>query len=306
MPRSLERFLLLFFLSTTTILGVLVWKNDLTLRQMRDESVEHASAPPEDASPALVLTAAKVAPNAEAEKDRQPPTDSTDFRARMNQGARAWNRLNDNPEAVRLMALQQRAELDSKYADLFRLLGLSPEKRAALQNLLTEKMNLRREVAMAARGQGINARQNPDAFEALLLDAQSNWEKDVQALLTPEQYGQLQAYEATTTQRALLDQLNTRLSYTGTSLTASQQASLMALLPASTASSMDAGGPPAFPGGRAATAEITDAVVQQATSILSSDQVAALKELQAEQAASAQLRELMRSTGARPGPPGAP
>lgn len=59
-----------------------------------------------------------------------------------------------DPEVASLMKNQQKAELDGRYAALFRRLGLKPAEVEALKDLLAEKQLARIETRAVARAEG--------------------------------------------------------------------------------------------------------------------------------------------------------
>ena len=224
----------------------------------------------------------------------------------------------DRPEAARLMALQQKAQVDSRYADLFKKLGLPPDKLAQFKSLLADRLSAPIDVLAAASQQGINPIQDPQAFRQLVQGTQAEIDGKIQALLDPGAYTQYQDYVQTEPQRAVVNQLQQSLSYTDTPLTPAQADQLVQILaetaPARGAGSAagatvayvnrtggTAGGPVAFAmavpppdgGGGAGASLVSNDAITRAESVLSTPQVQALQQIQQQQQAASQLRQQM-------------
>jgi hypothetical protein len=228
----------------------------------------------------------------------------------------------DSPEMRRLMAVGQRGQLDARYAPLFKSLGLPPQQLDRFKQLLVDKQNSAMDVMAAARSQGIT----PDSrgqLQSLMQQANRELDDGIKNLLGDSAYQQYQQFDRTQTQRAIVDQLATRLSYTDTPLTPQQSEQMVQLLadtapPAPSAGAQNvvtygaariattsvgagpAGGPlpvtvfNSMAGGPGAS--ITDEAVNRAQSVLSPTQVGALQQLQAEQQAQQQMGQLMRQS----------
>lgn len=144
----------------------------------------------------------------------------------------AMRDLMNKPEVQAMLAQQQKAALDSRYAALFKNLNLSPEQADKLKSLLIERQASRQDVFEAARAQGIDPRENPEAFRKLMADTRNEVEGSIKSLLGDTGYAQLQNYEQTMPQRGLVNDIQQRLSYTNTPLTASQAEQLVQILAA--------------------------------------------------------------------------
>lgn len=205
----------------------------------------------------------------------------------------------DNPEVQRLMAMQQRGALDSRYAALFKSLNLTPAQLEQFKNLLVEKRTSLADVMAAARSQGLNGRENRDEIRALVQNAQSEIDASIRSAIGEAAYAQYQSFEQTQPERNVASQLQQRLSYSDSPLTDSQVEQLVQLLSTTTdrnvptASSVRAAGSRIGFGGNSG-ALITDQTITQATTVLSASQAQALQQLQQEQQAQAQLAKLMR------------
>lgn len=252
-----------------------------------------------------------------------PPAggDAAERRGNSRRGDRAaeFMAVMDKPEVQRLLALQQKGALDGRYAALFRGLNLTPDQLDKFKNLLVEKQTSIMDVLAAARAQGINPRSDPAAFRQMMSDAQGEIDGSIKTLLGEVGFSQYQNYEKTLPQRNTIGQLEQRLSYTSTPLTAAQSEQMVSILAATSPGrsgestafrgalfNAGAGGPvQALVGG--GTARVTDAAVTQAQGVLAAPQLEALKQLQEEQAAQAKLARTMRTQFGVPGsPPGSP
>lgn len=238
---------------------------------------------------------------------------------RGNQGPGAAIRaLMEKPEVQALMAIQQKAALESRYAALFKMLNLSPDQTDKLKSLLAEKQTALQDVMAAAREQGLNPRTDPDGFRKLVTDAQADINNNIKATIGDAGYAQLQQYDQTLPQRNVVNQLQQSLSYTSAPLTDAQTEQLVQILAANAPQrqnnqGVDAGGGgglrAAFAGGGGfggggfggGGATITTAAVTQASSLLSAQQVQALQQLQQTQQAQQQMQQLIRQTVAGQG-----
>jgi hypothetical protein len=214
--------------------------------------------------------------------------------------------LMDRPEIQRLMAIQERSSLDSRYADLFRNLSLSPDQLARFKDLLVEKRTAVGDVRAAAREQGLNARNDPAAVAKLVADTQAEIDATIRETLGESGFKQYETYEKTLPQRNVVNQLEQRLSYSSTPLTPQQTDQLVAILASSaqvprglnmvtTSSSTSSGPTPVAMQFRGNQSRITDETVNQARGLLAAPQIEALRQLQLEQQAQAELNAAMRN-----------
>lgn len=257
--------------------------------------------------------------------------------------AAAMRELLSRPDVQALVQNQQRAGIASRYAPLFKNLNLSSEQIDRLSALLVERGTTQQDAFMAAREQGVDPRANPDAMRQLLADVQAPIDASLKALLGESGYAQLQHFEQTQPQRAVVGELQARLSYTSSPLSATQSEQLVQILaanaplrpPAAPAGPAPGAGPPPPGGGRgpglpelsfiaagpgpggmppgldaalrAGAAPVTDGAIAQSQTVLTAAQLTALQELQQQQKAQQQLQQLVRETlspGATPGTPG--
>lgn len=239
----------------------------------------------------------------------------------------------DSPEAARLVALQQKAQIDARYAALFKKLGLAPDKLAQFKSLLADRLSTPFDVMAAAGQQGINPIQDPQAFRQLVQNAQAEIDGKIQALLDPGSYAQYQNYVQTEPQRSVVNQLQQALSYTAAPLSSAQADQLVQILaetlptrgtatgaavtyvgrqgPGGEMTAVAVGPPPPDGGGFAGGSLVTDDAITRAQSVLSAPQVQALQEIQQQQQAASQLRQQILQKAAAggvalPPPPGPP
>jgi hypothetical protein len=144
----------------------------------------------------------------------------------------AMRDLMTKPEVQAMINLQQQVGIDARYAALFKNLNLQPEQVDRLKTLLAERTTTLMDVAGAAFEQGINPRQNPDAFQKLVGDAQNAINTSIKEVIGDAGFAQLTNYEQTMPQRNVVEQLDRRLSYSNTPLTAAQSEQLVQILAA--------------------------------------------------------------------------
>lgn len=305
----------IFFLSLTTVGGAVVaWNQYQELIALRAAALQ----PNERADWQKRLWAAEKS-RAELEsqiaaqpKDLVPaaspaeePTTNEEPRFNRRNGPRNMMALMNQPEMQRLVAVQQKAALDARYSALFKNLALTPDQLEKFKDLLVEKRTSMMDVLSAAREQGINPRTNPDAFAKLVANAQAEIDNNIRATLGETGFSQYANYEKTLPQRNVISQLEQRLSYSSTPLTAQQSEQMVSILQATAAArNSNIPAPLAAIGtGLAATfgsnagggSRITEATVNQAQGVLAGPQLDALKQLQQEQQAQAQLNAAMRN-----------
>ena len=244
----------------------------------------------------------------------------------------------ESPEMRRLMAVGQRGQLDSRYAALFKSLGLPPAQLDKFKQLLFDKQNAALDVMAAARSQGLMGPDSHGQIQSLVQQANREVDDSIKGLLGDAAFQQFQQFDRTQPQRAIVDQLASRLSYTAAPLSAQQSEQLVQLLADTAPAGSSAGGDnaafnsgvrvatfvgPGGPGGATGTAilnvvggganaTITPEAVTRAQGILNPPQLEALQQIQAEQQAQQQMGQLMHQSiesqgGAGrivPGPPG--
>jgi hypothetical protein len=240
------------------------------------------------------------------------------------------------PEVQAVIGMQQKLQIEQRYAALFRNLNLSSEQAEKLKSLLMERQNSAQDVLTVAREQGIDPRSDRAGFQKLLADARDDVDNSIKTLLGGDGFSQLQTYENTLPQRNIVDQLQQRLSYTSAPLSVAQAEQLVGILAANTPqrasnpspAASAAGGMPdgsaggfnvnlsrgadlgavagAFLGGgmgavleagaRGTAAPITTTAMSQAQGVLSPPQMTALEQIQQQQQATQQVRQLLNET----------
>ncbi|MEO6004809.1 MAG: hypothetical protein ABIZ04_23310 [Opitutus sp.] len=324
--RSRKNYAILFLTLTTLTGATIAWRQFLELEKLRatalttDERAdwqkrlwatekrrtelekEVATLQPKDAGPTLTPEAASA----------------DEPRGNRRGGPGNFMAMMERPEVQRMLAMQQKAGLDGNYSALFKNLSLTPEQLDKFKDLLVEKRTAVMDVMSAARQQGINPRSDPEAFQKLVAGAQSDIDASIRATLGDAGFAQYENFEKTMPQRAVVSQLEQRLSYSSTPLTPQQSDQMIAILAATAHARTNTSGAPTpltalgngvaatFGGGTGSGSRITDNSINQALGVLAAPQVDALKQLQQEQKAQAALNATMRSRfqggGATPTP----
>jgi hypothetical protein len=216
-----SRNYLLVFLALTTLGGVvLAWTQHLEIiklnaaLQEKDLDAQLHQREFDTKFAALQASAKKAAKHA-AEASQNSPDDQRqrgpfgNMRAMMN-----------DPQFVKLLALQQKAALNGSYAPLFKQLvqklALSPAQIDAFQNLLVQKQNAARDTMIAARDQGLDPRTDGDEIKQLVEQSNAEIDSQIQSTLGPEAYAQYQGYEQTLPERNTVSLLQQMMSYTNT------------------------------------------------------------------------------------------
>jgi hypothetical protein len=296
-----KNYLLIFLALTSVSTGYLAWQQTQRLNALMDGLIKTAStdasakkrlATTETATPSLKPT------EKAAEKGDEKVADQKDKEAKPkkgpNDGRPDFATLMANPEFAKAVTLQQRAGLDERYANLFKMLKLSPAELETFKNLLVERQAARMDVMTSARDQGVNLKTSREDLQKLTRDAQAEVDASIKAAIGEADFNQYRNYDKTLPQRDQVSQLDQRLSYSGAPLTSAQTEFLVAAL------TPPVSAPPApaddfnhWDGNRNGPS-ITDAVIQQAQSVLTAEQLTALKQIQAEQQARQKIRDMMR------------
>lgn len=302
--------------------GYVAWREFLEVQELRDRvaslpNLEKRVAAAEQRADALTKQIAT------ARRETGPTlTEKPELR---DEGAPPPNRrtmmakaaaMMDRPEMQRMMALRQRAALDSRYAALFKQLGLSPDRLDQLKNLMVERQQVGSDVFAAAAKQGLDPMNDRAELARLTAEGQAKVDSDIKSLLGDSDYSTYQDYQATLPQRSVVNQLQQSLSYTSTPLSDAQAEQLVQILAQNQpARATDAGAARTFVATGTISAgpdtgfvgpmlgmggsPVTDGAVDAARSVLSEPQVTALQQLQAQQA---ELQSAMKSMGAPGGP----
>ena len=220
-----------------------------------------------------------------------------------------------SPQVQSLMAIEQKAALNARYAALIRNLNLTPEQGDKLKSLIADRQSAQQDAAVAAREAGVNPRQDPQGYQKLIADAQAQSNDNIKSLLGDDGYAALQQYDQTVPQRNVVNQLQQQLSYT-TPLSSEQSEQLVQILAASSpqgangggqfgggggagfAAFAGAGGFGGFAGRGGGGTQITTAALAQAQAILNPAQFQALQQLQQTQQAQQQVQQILQQNGA--------
>ena len=217
--------------------------------------------------------------------DRERERERGGDRGRRDMGSRIAEMMAD-PEYAAAFNLQQRARLDRTYADLFAQLDLPPNTLTRLQDLIIEKQNTTRDVFTAAREEGFG-RENRDQIRQLMEATQAEIDSEIAATIGQDSFATLQNYEQTGRERAVVGQVESRLSYSSTPLNPNQALALTSILAeTSSGGNRGRGGDSPWGGGGVT---ISDEAITRAQGVLSSSQLQSLLDLQAEQQAAQKL-----------------
>jgi len=232
----------------------------------------------------------------------------------------AMRELVAKPEVQALISREQRSNVDIRYAALFKALNLPPDQTEKLKALLVERLATAQDVFTAAFDQGVNPRENADDLRKLMTEAQNDINRSIRSAIGDQGFAQLSSYEQTLPQRAVVTELQVRLSGTDAPLTTAQAEQLVQILAANSAPTPATadrpapppgpprgpdfgailGGGPGAPGAAAPPVSITPAAVAQAQTVLSPVQVGALQQLQQQQQSQQQLRQMFNEAVSGP------
>lgn len=308
MPSKVKNYLIILLALATVSSALIAWSQSRRLAALEADLLK-ASAAATAVKPKSAPVAAEFTAQASAPKVSESADGDAAVTAAVDGAVRARNNnrpdfaaLMANPEFAKAMAIQQRAGLDARYADLFKQLKLSPAQLEKFKDLLLERQTARTDVMATAREQGLDPRANRDELKKMTDEAQAEVDAAIKTSLGDSVYGQYKTYDSTQPQRALVSQVNNILGYSSTPLNETQSAFLVtALSTGTTATTEQAPGGQGNWGGGGNRATITDAVIEQAQAVLFPAQVEVLKQVQAEQQAQQKVRELMRSNGGNGG-----
>jgi hypothetical protein len=156
-----------------------------------------------------------------------------DSRGRSSSGlqqANAIRELMNKPEVQAMVTVQHKAAVEARYAPLFKNLNLPADQIEKLKTLLADRSTTMQDVMIAAREQGLNPRENPEAFRKVVADAQNQVNDAIKSVIGDQGFAQLTNYEQTLPQRNVVNELQQRLSYTSTPLTAAQAEQMVQIL----------------------------------------------------------------------------
>jgi RNA polymerase sigma factor (sigma-70 family) len=258
---------------------------------------------------------------AAAAKPAEPPAAS---RA-PSQGA-LMDYVLDHPETHAAFIQQQELRMKARYERFFRTAGLSAEQQNKVVHTLTASLADELDFMGALRSQGMgvgNMPQDPEErarLEGMIREKKQAAQADLRAQLGDERFQKFAQYSGTIPERNVADQLASQLYDTDAPLTAPQADQLAQILAQNRFKPEAKPSPTSTLNGTFITtqairgrvgqamqqggmnlldwqAPVTDAAIARAESVLSPAQVAALKQLQAQQVTQIQLA---------PPPPNAP
>jgi hypothetical protein len=295
--RDYRNSLIGFLALTTVAAGYWAWSESVELRKLKSatpatpsiaESRREAWQANREAKSASTSTVQSAA------SEDAPATVGSELQQVDARMQNTFSKLMENPEFVRLFYTQQRASLDGRYAALFKQLGLSDEQLEQFKNLLVEKQSAMIDIFTAARAQGFDPRTDRDTLRELARGAARDVDATIRANLSESAYAAYEQFEQTVPQRNMVDKLDARLSYSPNPLTTAQAEQMVRILKETTPPSTGRNDGLGNMGG--GTVEITDAAIARAQGILTPAQHTALVQLQSEQTAAKELRQLRQDS----------
>ncbi|HXB01574.1 MAG TPA: hypothetical protein VNV15_01995 [Opitutaceae bacterium] len=213
---------LLILLALTTLGGVvLAWNQHLEIIQLNaalQEKDLDAQLHQHDFETKIAALQASASKKAAKRADEASQNSANDQRQRGPFGN--MRAMMNDPQFVKLLALQQKAALNGSYAPLFKQLvqklALSPAQIDAFQNLLVQKQNAARDTMIAARDQGLDPRTDRAEIGQLVAQSNADIDQQIQTTLGPDGFTQYQNYEQTLPQRNTVTLLQQMMSYTST------------------------------------------------------------------------------------------
>ncbi len=300
---NLRHFVIAALGSVVAVLSVMVWYQHRqlelwrgTLNQATDRADDAVADRPERANGSWVNAA--VRPTGLVA--RTPVSD------RPSDAIKGISVLMQDPVFIRALMSHQRTLLDSRFAELFRRLELTPDELEKVRELLIEKQNSALDVLMLSH-QDVDLRVASAEVNAAAEMARGEVDEAIALTLGPERYAVFRRYEETLPQRATVQQLAQRLSYSDTPLRSEQAEALVDLM-------VDIGGEVrnALPGvslvvnpdtqqavpivhGMEQSSHITDELLAKSEDVLEPRQVVALRQLRQEQGAAETVVSLART-----------
>lgn len=125
-------------------------------------------------------------------------------------------------ETARLTGLHASAKIQRQYGPFFRQLNLSPEKAAAVTQLLVDKKQAANDLAAGALKGGDDVVNNPEDFGDLVSAAKQGVEDQIKSLLGDSDYAAYQAYNRSLGRSNAIQQLQQSLANSGAPLSHDQ------------------------------------------------------------------------------------
>jgi hypothetical protein len=107
---------------------------------------------------------------------------------------KSWYEAVNNPMVLRHLAAEARALTVERYASFFAQLHLTPEQAEALSKLLDDKRQAALDLAVASFQNGVDPRDDLDAFQARVFALRETIEPEIRSFLGDEGYAEYLAY----------------------------------------------------------------------------------------------------------------
>ena len=190
------------------------------------ESVAPAVAKPVAPPPAVPETPKTQAETHPRKPGSAPAPAAQASLAPTNDFASGLANMMKNPEMKEMVRAQQKQSLDRMYGALYRQLGLPADELEALKELLLERQLKLVEMGMAAMSASESERRQA-AVKTNALKAE--YDKKIEDLLGPQDYGVFNQYEQTTPERMQIQMFKDTLP-ADAALTERQEADLIAAM----------------------------------------------------------------------------
>ncbi len=193
-----------------------------------------------------------------------------------------------DPEVAAQITGRVRSAVDSRYAGLFAKLNLDANQTDSLKELLVRRAGVALDLLATTTGQGISPRDNPEQFQQLVSQAQTQADASISTLLGETGYQTYLAYNATLPQHAVIDQLGQQLASGAFPLSGTQADMLLPIVTETAPPSSVADPMMLILGGNLLSppAQITDETIQRAQGVLTPEQLQVLRQIQSQQQAS--------------------
>lgn len=194
---------------------VVLYRENQALRAelvRRAETTVEVSSPAEAESGVIDPTPVEPPPPEPVAIDEVPPEPSS----RREDRAARFRRMMDDPNVQAMIRERTKSGVEQRYAGLFRTMNLDEETIEVFKELMAERELVQRRAAIESR-MGLGGDGPEAAFLAELEVEQLN--QSLAEVLGEEDYDKFTYYQDTLPQRQVVEELNRRLSYSGTPLT---------------------------------------------------------------------------------------
>lgn len=298
---NLRQFVVAALGAVVAVLSVLVWFQHRQIESWKElmgkvtETAGRQEVTPWNDSVRSDFTAGLLPAVGEAEQ----ATESLD------RNMQSISTLMQDPLFIRALVSHQRTLLDNRFAEVFRDLSLTPQELERIRSLLIEKQNSALDVLMLSRSDIDLSVASAEVNMAAEM-ARAEVDAAIEITLGPERYSMFKRFEETLPQRATVEQLAQRLSYSDSPLRSEQAEALVDLM-------VEVGGTvkDAMPGvslvvnpetqqavpivhGMEKSSQITDELIVRAQAVLEPQQVLAFRQLRQEQGAAEMVVNLAR------------